>query len=398
MSEIQDLVGRVSQETDLLNIPKRLRFQERSVLNSSSVFRITLPRVADDHLDCRSIRLRFNFNFLNKSATGFSHMENSASCIIERLRIICGSTVLQDTSEYNTLVALHNNVRTSADEAGYDRYMEGRESYSERALYADGREFIIPFLKGSLLNSECLLPLSRLNDLHIEITLAHPSKCLWQTDSTKQDLDYQISNVQLLYSMIRSPSISSWFNSNGVQFHIKDYQHRYANVQDQKALVRFSSSHQNLDSIVTLVRQQSFLSNINRPGKFDYTDSAANIEKTNMFINGQLFYEEDISSPFERWVHMKSVYPDIKNSEFFNSEKYGTNGHVICNRLASAPHRFTHLLSGTKTSSLNSDVVLKLDLVATPPETLVATSFLTASALVYLDPVTGGRGDLKIRY
>jgi hypothetical protein len=117
-----------------------------------------------------------------------------------------------------------------------------------------------------------------------------------------------------------------------------------------------------------------------------------------MFINGQLFYEEDISSPFERWVHMKSVYPDIKNSEFFDSEKYGTNGHVICNRLASAPHRFTHLLSGTKTSSLNSDVVLKLDLVATPPETLVTTSFLTASALVYLDPVTGGRGDLKIRY
>jgi hypothetical protein len=198
--------------------------------------------------------------------------------------------------------------------------------------------------------------------------------------------------------MIRSPSISSWFNVNGVQFHVKDYQLRYSNINDQKALVRFSSSHQNLDSIVTLIRQQSYLSDINRPSKFDYTDSAENIEKTNIYINGTLFYDEDISSPFERWVHMKSVYPEIENSEFFDSDRFGTNGHVICNRLASAPHRFTHLLSGTKTASLNSDVVLKLDLVVAPTETLVATSFLTASALVYLDPVTGGRGDLKIRY
>jgi hypothetical protein len=306
--------------------------------------------------------------------------------------------VLQDTSEYNTLVALHNNVRTSSDEAGYDRHMEGRESYGKRGNYANGREFIIPFLKGSLLNSECLLPLSRLNDLHIEITLSPPNKCLWQTDADKQDLDYEISNVQLLYSMIRSPSISSYFNSNGVQFHIKDYQLRYSNINDQKALVRFSSSHQNLDSIVTLVRKQSYLNNINRPSKFDYTESAENVEKTNLFINGQLFYDEDISSPFERWVHLKSVFPEIANSEFFDAETFSTNGHVICNRLASAPHRFTHLLSGTKTASLNSDVVLKLDLVVAPTETLVATSFLTASALVYLDPVVGGRGDLKIRY
>ena len=51
--------------------------------------------------------------------------------------------------------------------------------------------------------------------------------------------------------------------------------------------------------------------------------------------------------------------------------------------------------SGKKTSNLNSDIVLKLDLTATPAESIRADSYLMSDALIYLD---GQKGDLKIKY
>jgi hypothetical protein len=66
-------------------------------------------------------------------------------------------------------------------------------------------------------------------------------------------------------------------------------------------------------------------------------------------------------------------------------------------KVSAAPSEFaSHLLSGTNTRNLTSDIVLKLDLVAAPTSPLVATTFLMSSCLIHSDG--SARGDLRIKF
>ena len=61
-ASISDLVGYAKTSSDLESRPMRIRYNEAQQVNSGQYFRMTFPRVADDMLDLRSIRLRFNLN------------------------------------------------------------------------------------------------------------------------------------------------------------------------------------------------------------------------------------------------------------------------------------------------------------------------------------------------
>jgi len=389
---IQELVGFAKTSSDLESRPMRIRYNESQIIQSGQYFRLTFPRVADDLLDLRSIKMRFTLNLLGAGAD-MAVDASSISCLVNRLRCLSGSQVLMDISEASTLLQLERNVETATHDNRYVRYLEGSENLATRQAYPRSREYVCDIAPiGSLLNCDAVLPLSKLSSLHLEVWLETPQRVLFSPDGSG---DYSLSGVELLCNYIRSPSISAYFVSNQLSFHIRDYSHRLNIIQSSQALCRFSSAHTSLNKIVTLLRPQSQVSGITTSGKLDTTYSGVNISSYNLHVNNSLYYEEAVDSNEQSFTHFLSSFPQLATSEHFDTG-YNTTKHLICVDMSAAPPAFqAEISSGKKTSSLNSDIVLKLDLTATPAETIRADSYLMSDALVYLD---GQKGDLKIKY
>jgi hypothetical protein len=232
-----------------------------------------------------------------------------------------------------------------------------------------------------------------MNDIRIELTLNSAASCL-TSDVTSPTLDYHMSDVELLTNYIRSQSLSNHFNTAGVQFHCTNYSHRYQTLLAQTELLRLSSSVTSLDAIVTLFRYQSTINaGLGAQGKF--TSSANVISASNVYINSQLFREVDTDSTEEHYVNFEETFPHVASSENFGG--FGTNEFVLANKLSAAPVDFDRFLtSGKKSSAMNSDISLKLQLSAVPESAIVATTFMVSTVLIQLDQ--SGRGDLKITF
>jgi hypothetical protein len=399
--QIGSLLGFMKSASDIQSHPKKIRYSESVTVRPGQVFRITFPKVADDMLDCASPRLRFTFELTGGQPVGGATVEcidnRTVQSLFNRIRVISGSNVIADLNDAAALFSFMNHAETKTNDSVFERYQVGNRGRIERASLPRTKEYVCNIMpKGSILNCDACLPLSRMNDLHVEFTMQAAEKCLY-SDSPESKLSYNLSNVEMLATYYRSASLSQYFNASPVSFHVHDFSHRYSTVLSQNSLVRFQSSHSSLDGIVTFLQ----LASVKNGGlsQLDKVDLCVNpIKDTDLYINNQLYYEEPVNSNEQRWLEATSMYECLKTSEWFDF-RYNTTRHFIFNRLIStaAKHQGS-LISGTRTSQLNTDITLRLNLTAPPEEPVIATSFLISSVLIYLDKTSGARGDLKIQY
>ena len=389
---IAELVGFPKASSDLECRPMRIRYNESTVIEQGSYFRMTFPRVADDMLDCRSIKLRFNMNLYCTDQQVMVDGSDVRS-IFNRIRVLSGSNCIFDVSEINLLNQFESLVEVSSSDNKYDRYLTGRESAGARQLYPRNRDYITSIApKGSLLNCEALLPLSKISDLHVEFWLDTPSRCLY---AGTEEAKYTIKNVELLCDYIRSPSLSQWYASNPLSFHVVDYSHRLNMINTSQSLCRFSSSHTSLNKIITILRRQARTIGLQNTDKLTQFVDGSKIVSYNVYVNNHLFYEQAVNSVQESFMHFKKSFPAVAHSEWFDIG-FNESKNIICVDLTAAPPAFQHAISsGQKTSNLNSDLVLKIEFVSSPEDAIRADSFLFSDALIYLE---NNKGDLKIKF
>jgi hypothetical protein len=162
----------------------------------------------------------------------------------------------------------------------------------------------------------------------------------------------------------------------------------------QTELLRLSSSVTSLDSIVTLFRYQSLI-NGGMSSIEKHSTSVNIVSASNVYINSQLFREVDTDSTEEHFTNFKDVFPHVCSSE--NFEDFDTNYFVLGNKLSAAPADFDkYLTSGKKSSAMNSDISVKLNLYTVPSSAIVATTFMISTVLMQLE--AGGRGDIRVTY
>lgn len=395
---IGNLLGFTKSATDLQAFPKKIRYQESTTVNPGQTWRLTFPKVQDDCLDCSTIRLRFKLSLTGKQAGETEIVDNrDIRTLFGRIRVISGSSCIADVTDAATIFSFLNHVNTSTNDSKYQRYLSGNDEVPDRNFYPDTREYITTLMPiGSLLNSESCIPLSRCNDLHVEFTMNTAAKCLFSTADVPT-FSYNLSDVEILCTYIRSASLSSYFNSNPISYHVVDYSYRYSTILSQNALLRFQSSATSLDAIVTFL-QDSAVKNGDIKTQFKFDLCVNPIANNDLFINNTLYYEEPVDSNEQRWEELTSIFPKIEDSEWFD-RSYQTTKHLIGTRLMSTSEKFQKaLLSGKKTSAFNTDITLRLNLTAPPATPLVASSFLISSVLIYLDQSSGNRGDLRIQY
>ena len=86
---IQELVGFAKTSSDLGSRPMRIRYNESQTIQSGQYVRMTFPRVADDLLDLRSIRMRYTLNLLG-DGVDMAVDASDARCVINRMRCLSG--------------------------------------------------------------------------------------------------------------------------------------------------------------------------------------------------------------------------------------------------------------------------------------------------------------------
>ena len=262
--EVGHLLGFQKEKTDLSVRNVRIRYQESVNVPAGRTFRLAYPKIDDELLDLRTASLmRFNLNMINSTVVDAELAGQDAYGIVDsrdvrslfrRLIVRSGSQVLCDIDDVGSYLLLESQINTSAHTSSYDRYLMGNESDVIRKNYPVQREYIVKFSPiDTLLNCNGCLPLARMNNLSIELQLDTASNCLRGTSNT---LSYSLSDIELLTQYIRSPSLSSFYNSNPLSMHVTNLSMRYQTINEQKALVRMSSSHSSLDSIVTILREQ----------------------------------------------------------------------------------------------------------------------------------------------
>ena len=389
---LDELVGKAKESSDFTAHQSRLRYTASPTVSHGNLLRMTLAKFPSRYIDMRSLHLRFQM-FIDSEGARVD--APTIASIFDRVVVKCGSRTLMDINEYGQIATQLEVIEASnAMESSFNRRIRGHGTEGERNAWgAIQKEYLVRFLKGSFLNCESLLPLERISDIHIEIYLASGSKCLYKEagfGGVGEALAYHISEIELHSTYLASASLDRYFSSSQLQFTVTDYSHRFANITGRTALVEFSSANTSLNSTLSFFHYPIGSETMNRwlvgvPGLA--------ITDYQVFVNNVPYYDQPVDSIEQMWRHFVSAFPRVCKSTFFDD--YNTN-FLLVNNLAAAPSEYqSSVVSGVRTSALNSNVVLKLEFgSAQALGGMTCDSFLLSDAIISL---TGGKGDLQIR-
>ena len=401
---ITDLCGSLKSFSDLKKHPIRNRFTESTEIKSSAGawFRMTLSRHSDASgpyfLDCRKVFLRFKMK-IAEVGTQKSWIDGpTAAVLFDRIKITCGSTVVCDIQNQSLLAQMLSGIHHSnANESLALRTLRGHGTLAQRQAWgqSDTHEYIINASPlGTLLHSNCLLPLNQMNDLHIEYYLGSAQSVLAcdSGDNSPSTATYSLYDIEMHSTYLSSKSIQAYFSSNPLAISCTDYSYRYNQVSSQTSMLKISSSYTSLNSILGYFRQGVVLNfNQNKRTTAFPSSSVASIQ---FFVNNVQIYDIPLVGVPQLFREFLEAFPSVETSDYYTD--FGSSSqNLICINLKAAPKEFHgFVISGQQTSTLNSDLCLQLNLTS-PLGGLdcAIESFLCADVTIHMN----GR-DLHVKY
>jgi hypothetical protein len=393
MQSIDQLIGTAKHSSDLQSRQARIRYTLSSSVSSGQYHRHTLPKYPEQFIDMRSLRLRFQLQ-INSTDPNCCIDAPNANTLFSRVRVLCGSSVIHDVINSHVYNSIDENIHGSTlTENKYDKYLRGHGDLAQRRLWAQNqREYIISFQRKSVLNTNALLPLFKLSDIHIELFNATGVEVL-HSPLGDSGCSFTMSDLELHANYISSKSISSYYATHPVQFSVNEVSHRFNNCTGMTSLLKFSSAHSSLNRIITLLRD-STAQDVTHSERASRGISAQTLDNFQLFINSNRYYDVNVDSLEQMFGHFKSAFKKVCTSEWYDAE-YETTKFLLVNNLMSEPSDFSEsVLSGVKTSAHNSDSALQIQFKSTPVS-VIADSFLLCDGLISLPT---GRSELMLTY
>ena len=392
---ITDLCGSLKSFSDLKKHPVKNRYTESTEVksNAGAWFRMILSRHSDSNgpwfLDARKCFLRFKVR-ITETGTQKSWIDGpTAAVLFDRIKIICGSTVLCDIQNHSLLATMLENIHHShATESPALRSLRGHGTLAQRQAWglSDTNEYIINASPlGTLLNSACLLPLNSMNDIIIEYHLGSAKSVLAcdSLENTPSTASYSLYDIELLSTYLSSKSIQSYFSSNPLAISCTDYSYRYNQVSSQTSMLKISSSYTSLNSILGYFRSGLVLDTRmdKRAGGF----SPSVVASIQFFVNNIAMYDIPIVGIPQQFQQFLEAFPSIESSDYYTDFGDRTQYLIVVN-LRASPKEFHHVVtSGTSTSTLNSDLCLQLNLTSNLGGIDMALeSFLCADVVLHM--------------
>lgn len=404
---LSELVGGLKTQSDLSSQNIRIRYTESTSVTGGAGKKIMLrfPKIPGKFLNMASLKLHFTL-----ATSGDSYMDVfDYSSLFQRVRVLSSSNVIMDITEYGTLATTlrhshtnvnYDNLQTRLNHGTFNSAQQakrvGTDTASVRAC--------VGFPQGTFLNCDALLPVDRLNGfVTLELYLANPLLVL-KSDTNDLTVNYSMSDIQLICDYISSPTLSSYFDSSGVSYHIDNFSHRFQNLNDQKNVLRLPSAFTSLSKLLVLIRDQSRVDSTASTNVQDRQQRFLNfsdIQEIQFYSNNVPLWSEPIildNITTELWEETLKAFPQIEHSTFHNSTGGGfqVGGAPIGISLMSAPKKFhEELLSGIKSAAHVSDLYAHITYKSgTTFSNNAATVFLMNESRIFVD----SNGALQIEY
>ena len=394
---INDLCGSLKSFSDLKKHPVKVRYTEATEVKAGGWFRMTLSRHSDASgpwfLDCRKVFLRFKMKIIEYSNNKCWIDGPTAACVFDRIKIVCGSTVLADIQNHSLLATMLENIHHSnATESLALRSLRGHGTVAQRQAWGlnDDQEYIIPVAPiGTLLNSKCLLPLNNMNDLHIEFYLGTAQSVL-ASDSTIGS--YSLFDIELHSHYLSSKSIQSYFQTNPIAISCTDYSYRFNSILGQTNMLKISSSYTSLNSILGYLRLGSTVTS-GGANKRMTSYPASTIVGMQFFVNNISMYDIPLAGIPQLFREFLESFPDVESSDYYTDFSSLSQFLVSVNMRASPKEFHAQITSGTATSTLNSDLCLQINFTYAPGADIALESFMVADVTIHAQ----GK-DLQVKY
>ena len=367
MPNLDELVGSTKTQSDLSSEQVKIRYNESTSVtgNAGTKFLLKFPKIPGKFLNLASLKLHFT---VAVSGDGYFDAASYQS-IFQRVRVLSSSNVLLDVTEWGTLYTTLKHSKTNVNvENKQSRLNEGVFANTAEASSAGSgtKRVSLCFPYGTLLNCDSLLPLDKINgQFQIEWYLQDPKKIL-ASPTNDVTVNYTMSDIMLICDYISSPTLSSYFASSGVNFHVSNWSHRFQPVNDAKAVLRIPSSFTSLSKLLLLIRDQSKVDSTNTLSTADrqqsfisYTD----LQEIQLYSNNMPLWSEPILNAnieTELFNETLKTFPELQHSTFHNdvsASQVQVGSCPIGVNLQSAPSKFHDaLISGLKSKSHVSDL------------------------------------------
>jgi hypothetical protein len=322
-------------------------------------------------IDLKNAYWEFN---ATTSATGgtYTCFSRGISCIMDRLRVLLGTTVCDNILNANVLYASKllsedpNYLSTTAALLmGYTAQAQRiTDSTNPNRLYAISLGYISEFLEKVIPSDLIKQPLT------IEIYLASANRCL-ETD-TGTNLNYTINNnkfhysvleaTQDFYGMIQYPILipyKSWENNTGVFL---------SGINSSNYTIPFSKKQE--VGIYYLSRNQSDVNNPQSLEKFNTYQLYTQYSDSKLKVNNVYFPNDKVDGVNDAYVHMLDFWRKGLEDPCQYGTSWGTTFIIaqnICQRTSDKDNGGGDYLCGVDISKSNSSVVAEINFLSPVP-------------------------------
>jgi hypothetical protein len=214
-------------------------------------------------------------------------------------------------------------------------------------------------------------------------------------------IEYELYNTEIICNYLSSNSISSHFNTNGLNVTLTDYQQTFQSILAGESLIRYGSAYSSLNKILVFLRDVNHTNNtrdkIIQNDKIQKFVHGGSLLKYNLLINNINWFDEPITDIARTWKNLTECFPHIRTSDYYDSN-YAKERFVLGLNLQSIGSKFTESVSaGLTTSQYNSDIVCNLKIdesVFTNNTTIRCDSFLISDVQLYMTDA----GVLRVKY
>lgn len=378
---MRDLIGRVSQSSDMKVVHSRNRYLVTNSIGPASYFRMQLPRVSpDSYLDCRTLKMRF----------GVTITSTDPLCAIDanwHFPSVVFACFPGQPNAHLLQLAIYNATQDNSISA-YQQALLGDVDLTTRRAFAleAGHEYIIDmFPPNTILNGQHILDVNSTSDITVEFWTLTPQQYLF-SPANDVAATFQISGVQILSSYISSPSLQQYFAQNPLSFTVTDVSSRYQTIAQVLSQIQLSSSSTSLNGILCLMRNQSIEASVANQNKCTTLNSNG-LVSLQLLVNQMNWFDQAIDL-YPQLFHELELFQDCSKAAYFTS-LFTTTRFMAGVRLSASPPQFADTISsGVKTSALNSDLVVQMQFSAAPGTIQRVDSYLFTDVTIFKDGST----------
>ena len=394
---INELLGMAKTQSDMTVSPMKLRWDSSPTISPKQIITLNFNRYDDKFLDARSIKACFYLQGLSSDVNAY--VDGPVQIVFDKIRLLSGTREIMNVMEAGLLFTQLRDVNQDFNTNLCKNFVEGDDTIANRktwfALGAPGRQYecnVAP--RGSFLNSDILIPCSRMGQLQLELTFAPATKVLVSTADA--NASYVISSFELHMDYIQSNTIASYFNASPLRVSVTDYSWSGNSfLSAVNGLLRIPSNSKSLQKVLTILRDASSSQSLATAGKNRVAISGSYIMSYNLRVNQQYLYSQSIDcwgkGAVEAWEEFKDAFPNVVKSAYYDSTFVTGPQNRICVNFEASPVKFREqLISGANTSGIND---LLLEILFTTAISCKVDSFLFSDCTISLP---GGRGDLMI--